>query len=205
MSILIDKLTGNIYDFDIVSNTVPLYAMKTSQTTIVNTIVESDLSTGMSTSGGTILFAANYFKTNQTYLFSAKGYYYNNVPATNLSLSIQSYFNAQILTQQSVNTFGGPNATALSQWSYDLMFYFTSIGAAGQCIASHSGYKINTDNTTGANQLAVRGLGLQNTTTKSPFTIDTTIAQTLKLTGVMNVANINAYTICNAITVQELK
>lgn len=205
MSILIDKLTGNIYDFDIVSNTIPLYARKTSQTTIVNTIVESDISTGMSTSGGTILFNANYFKTNQIYLMSAKGYYYNNVAATNISLSIQSYLNAQSLTIPLTNSFGGPNATSLSQWNYDLMFYFTSIGAAGQCIASHSAYRTHSDNTTGTQQLAVRGLGLQNTTTKSPFTINTTIAQTLKLTAIMSVANINAYTICNSIIVQELK
>jgi hypothetical protein len=205
MSILIDKLTGNVYDFDIATTTNPVYAMKTSQTTIVNTSAESDISQGMSTPGGTILFPANYFQTNRLYSLTAKGYYFNNVAASNISLSILGYLNTVNFNTSINNSFGGPSSTQLQQWSYDVMFYFTSIGAAGQCIASHTSHRVHSDNNTGAQQLAMRGMGAQTTTLKSPFTINTTIAQTLKVTCIMNLANINAYTICNSIVVEEYK
>lgn len=200
MSIYIDKLTGNVYDFDIaIPTTSPLYAMKTSQTTVINTTTLTDISTGMSTGTGTILFPANFFKLNTMYRMHAKGNWFNNTGAQQ-GFALNSYLNTTPLNGGPTNPNGGNNTGQLPEWDFDQCFYFTSLGVTGQCISTQTGIR-NQNDTSGAFQNAVRGLGSQSPLLKSPFTINTTIPQLLFLAATLSAASVNLYLICNSIEV----
>lgn len=201
MSIYIDKLTGNVYDFDIaIPTTSPLYAMKTSQTTVINTTAATDISTGMSPGTGTIVFPANFFKLNTMYRMHAKGVWFNNTGAQQ-GFVLNSFLNLTTLNGGPTNPNGGSNSAQLPEWDFDQCFYFTSLGVTGQCISTQTGLR-NQNDTSGAFQNAIRGIGVQGVVSpKSPFTINTTIQQTLTLGATLSAASLNLYLICNSIEV----